>query len=249
MTPAEVAVEGLARSFGDGDRRVVALEPTSFAIAKGERIALHGPSGSGKSTLLNLIAGLDAPSAGVISWPGIGPRAALRPLAVGMIHQFAALIPTLTVAENVGLPLILAHHPTDDAVREALASIDLPDLADRLPDELSGGEAQRAGIARVLAHRPRLLLADEPTGQLDQVTGQAMMSTLLAYAERNATTLMVATHDPAIAQRMEHLGHELFPGTREKPDRLRNVPSDLGRSHIRFHVGQSNRIPRAPSCC
>jgi ABC-type lipoprotein export system ATPase subunit len=208
MTPADVEVDGLARSFGDGDRRLVALEPTTFVIAKGERIALLGPSGSGKSTLLNLIAGLDAPSAGFIAWPGIGLREALRPLAVGMIHQFVALIPTLTVAENVALPLVLAHRSTEDAaVREALAAVDLPDLADRLPDELSGGQAQRAGIARVLAHRPRLLLADEPTGQLDQATGQAMMSTILAHAEQNATTLMVATHDPAIAQRMEIVWH------------------------------------------
>jgi ABC-type lipoprotein export system ATPase subunit len=208
MTAADVEVEGLARCFGDGDRRVVALEPTTFAIAKGERIALLGPSGSGKSTMLNLIAGLDAPSAGSIAWPGIGPREALRPLAVGMIHQFAALIPTLTVAENVALPLVLAHRPAEDvAVREAIAAVDLFDVADRLPDELSGGQAQRAGIARVLAHRPRLLLADEPTGQLDQAMGEAMMSAILAHADRNATTVIVATHDPAIAQRMETVWH------------------------------------------
>ena len=208
MTVADVEVEGLARCFGDGDRRVVALEPITFAIAKGERIALLGPSGSGKSTLLNLMAGLDAPSAGSIAWPGIGPREALRPLAVGMIHQFAALIPTLTVAENVALPLVLAHRPSEDAtVREAIAAVGLADVAGRLPDELSGGQAQRAGIARVLAHRPRLLLADEPTGQLDQAIGEAMMSAILAHADRSATTVLVATHDPAIAQRMETVWH------------------------------------------
>jgi ABC-type lipoprotein export system ATPase subunit len=207
MTPADVEVQGLARFFGSGARRVVALEPMTFAIVTRERIALLGPSGSGKSTLLNLIAGLDAPSAGVIAWPGIGPREALRPLAVGMIHQFAALIPTLTVAENVSLPLVLAHRPNEDVVREALAAVGLLDFADRLPDELSGGEAQRVGIARVVAHRPRLLLADEPTGQLDEATGQAMMSVILAHAERNASTLIVATHDAAIARRMEIIWH------------------------------------------
>ena len=207
MTPADVEVQGLARFFGSGARQVVALEPTTFAIATRERIALLGPSGSGKSTLLNLIAGLDSPSVGVITWPGIGTREALRPLAVGMIHQFAALIPTLTVAENVSLPLVLAHRPNEDAMREALAAVGLLDFGDRLPDELSGGEAQRVGIARVLAHRPRLLLADEPTGQLDEATGQAIMSVILAHAEHNASTLIVATHDAAIARRMEIIWH------------------------------------------
>jgi putative ABC transport system ATP-binding protein/lipoprotein-releasing system ATP-binding protein len=207
MTPADVEVHGLARFFGSGAGRVVAIEPTTFAITARERIALLGPSGSGKSTLLNLMAGLDIPSAGVIAWPGIGPREALRPLAVGMIHQFAALIPTLTVAENVSLPLVLAHRPNEDAVREALAAVGLHDFAERLPDELSGGEAQRVGIARVLAHRPRLVLADEPTGQLDEATGQTLMSVILAHVERNASTLIVATHDAAVARRMEIIWH------------------------------------------
>ena len=107
MTRPFVKADGLSRVFGAGDAAVVGLEPTSFSIGQGERIALLGPSGSGKSTLLNLIAGLDDPTGGTISWPGIGSRQALRPLAVGMIHQFAALIPTLTVAENVALPLRL----------------------------------------------------------------------------------------------------------------------------------------------
>jgi ABC-type lipoprotein export system ATPase subunit len=204
MTLADVETQGLARWFGAGDRAVVALEPATFSIGKGDRIALLGPSGSGKSTLLNLIAGLDEPSAGRIAWPGLGPRETLRPIALGMIHQFVALIPTLTVAENVALPLRLAHCSREmEAVRTAIAAVGLTEVADRLPDELSGGQAQRAGIARVLAHHPKLLLADEPTGQLDQKTGQAMLSVMLEYADRNGTTLVIATHDPAIASRME----------------------------------------------
>jgi|ERR1700674_1766934 len=204
MTHTLVEADGLARHFGSGERAVAALAPSTFAIAKGDRIALLGPSGSGKSTLLNLIAGLDRPSEGDISWPGIGAREALRPLAVGMIHQFAALIPTLTVAENVALPLHLGRRGgQEDTVEEALASVGLVELADRLPDELSGGQAQRAGIARVLAHRPALILADEPTGQLDQVTGQAMLSAILDQVRRLGTTLMIATHDAAVATRME----------------------------------------------
>jgi ABC-type lipoprotein export system ATPase subunit len=201
-----VKVEGLARQFGTGDGKLVALEPATFSIGRGERVALLGPSGSGKSTLLNLLAGLDEGTSGTISWPGIGSRQTLRPLAVGMIHQFAALIPTLTVAENVGLPLRLGHRVADDvAVGDALAALDLADLADRLPDELSGGQAQRVGIARAVVHCPTLLLADEPTGQLDRRTGQAALSVIFDYVRRHAMTFVMATHDPAVAERVETL--------------------------------------------
>jgi ABC-type lipoprotein export system ATPase subunit len=201
-----VKAEGLARQFGTGDRKVVALEPVTFSIRGGERVALLGPSGSGKSTLLNLLAGLDEGTSGTISWPGIGSRQTLRPLAVGMIYQFAALIPTLSVGENVALPLRLGHRTAqDEAIAEALAALDLADLADRLPDELSGGQAQRVGIARALVHCPALLLADEPTGQLDRTTGQATLSVLLDYVRRHAMTFVIATHDPAVAERVETL--------------------------------------------
>ncbi len=206
MTPPIVKAEGLARQFGNGGAMVVALEPATFSIGRGECIALLGPSGSGKSTLLNLVAGLDEGTSGTISWPGIGSRQTLRPLAVGMIHQFVALIPTLTVAENVALPLLLGHQAvSDNAVGDALAALGLAAVADRLPDELSGGQAQRVGIARALVHCPTLLLADEPTGQLDQTTGQAALSVILDHVRRHATTFVVATHDPAIAERVETL--------------------------------------------
>jgi ABC-type lipoprotein export system ATPase subunit len=204
MTQPLVRAERLARQFGSGDNKVVALEPMTFSIERGAHIALLGPSGSGKSTLLNLIAGLDEATGGTISWPGIGSRQTLRPLAVGMIHQFAALIPTLTVAENVALPLRLGRRAGEaDAVRNAVAAVDLTAFSERLPDELSGGQAQRVGIARALVHRPTLLLADEPTGQLDQATGQAMISAILDHARRHAITFVVATHDQAIAERIE----------------------------------------------
>jgi ABC-type lipoprotein export system ATPase subunit len=206
MTQPIVKADGLSRTFGTGDATVVGLEPTSFSIGPGERIALLGPSGSGKSTLLNLIAGLDDPTGGTISWPGIGSREALRPLAVGMIHQFAALIPTLTVAENVALPLRLGGRAAEDAaVRDALHSLDLGAFADRLPEELSGGQAQRVGVARALAQSPTLLLADEPTGQLDHRTGQATLSMILDCVRRHAMTFVLATHDPAVAEQVETL--------------------------------------------
>ncbi len=201
-----VKAEVLARQFGTGDSKVVGLEPASFSIGRGERVALLGPSGSGKSTLLNLIAGLDEATSGTISWPGIGLRQTLRPLAVGMIHQFAALIPTLSVGENVALPLRLGHRTADDeAVGEALGALDLAGLADRLPDELSGGQVQQVGIARALVHCPALLLADEPTGQLDRRTGQATLSMILDCVRRHAMTFVMATHDPAVAEQVETL--------------------------------------------
>jgi ABC-type lipoprotein export system ATPase subunit len=206
MTPPIVKAEGLARQFGNGVAMVVALEPATFSIGRGECIALLGPSGSGKSTLLNLVAGLDEGTSGTISWPGIGSRQTLRPLALGMIHQFVALIPTLSVAENVALPLRLGHQAvSDNTVGDALAALGLAAVADRLPDELSGGQAQRVGIARALVHCPTLLLADEPTGQLDQATGQATLSVILDHVRRHATTFVVATHDPAIAEQVETL--------------------------------------------
>lgn len=206
MTPTLVDATGLARHFGSGDYHVTALLPATFMVNSGDRIALMGASGSGKSTLLNLIAGLDEPSAGTVAWPAIGPPETLRPLAVGMIHQFAALIPTLSVTENVALPLRLGHVPAvDAAVAEAIAQMGLSDFADRMPGELSGGQAQRAGIARALAHRPKLLLADEPTGQLDQATGQSVLTVLLDYIAATGAGLVIATHDTAVADRLDEV--------------------------------------------
>jgi ABC-type lipoprotein export system ATPase subunit len=226
MIPPLVEAHDLARRFTAGTGQVTAVLPASFTIAPGDKIALSGPSGSGKSTLLNLMAGIDEPSAGAIDWPGIGPRNALRPLAVGMIHQFAALVPTLSVAENVALPLRLGHvRAVDEAVREATALMQLSDFADRLPGELSGGQAQRAGIARVLAHRPTLLLADEPTGQLDHAMGQAVLTAILDCVNATGAAIVVATHDAAVARRLEktwRMDHGLFALPPEGGD-IRNV--------------------------
>ena len=132
-----------------------------------------GPSGSGKSTLLHLMAGLDDPTVGTVSWPGIGPRSGLRPGPVTVIFQGPSLLAPLTVEENVALPLVLDGMGDAEAHRAARATldvVDLLDLRDKLPEEISGGQAQRVAVARALAGAPRLILADEPTGQLDRLT-------------------------------------------------------------------------------
>jgi ABC-type lipoprotein export system ATPase subunit len=193
-----VRCAGATRTYGEGPTATVGLQPTDCEIAPGARIALVGPSGSGKSTLLHLMAGLDQPTRGSVSWPGLdGDRPAV-------VFQGPSLLPPLTVAENVALPLILAG-ATDAQAREralvALVGLGLDELADKLPEEISGGQSQRVAIARALAGRPRLLLADEPTGQLDHATGAVVVDALLEAAEGAA--LVVATHDPAVAQRLD----------------------------------------------
>jgi predicted ABC-type transport system involved in lysophospholipase L1 biosynthesis ATPase subunit len=202
-----VRAERLSRSYGEGDRTVVALLDASFDVVEGDRIALAGPSGSGKSTVLHLIAGLDEPSSGRIEWPGIGARRVLRPGPVALAFQGPSLLPPLDVAENVALPILLAGGSEDDARRRALEMIErleLSDVASRLPEELSGGQMQRAGLARALAGRPRLLLADEPTGQQDRDGGARVMETLFACMDDiPGSAVLVATHDARVAARME----------------------------------------------
>jgi putative ABC transport system ATP-binding protein len=207
VTSAElVRAVGVARSFGTGPAAVVAVHDVDCAIRPGERIALVGPSGSGKTTLLNLIAGLDEPTTGVVEWPGIGTIAQLRPGPIAVVFQAPSLLPPLDVTENVALPLLLAGTDRDEAHRralDALALLDLEDVATRLPEEISGGQAQRVAIARVLADHPRLVLADEPTGQLDRRNGAAVIDALVAAAGHTGAALLVNTHDPAVAERLD----------------------------------------------
>jgi ABC-type lipoprotein export system ATPase subunit len=196
---------GVARTFGRGPAAVVAVHGATGEIAAGARLALTGPSGSGKSTLLHLLAGLDEPTAGTIRWPALGERRQLRPGPVGVIFQGPSLLPPLDVAENVALPLLLAGHSEAEAAgaaRRALQRLGLDGLAGALPDELSGGQAQRVAVARVLAGQPRLILADEPTGQLDHEHGATVVDALLEAADATGAALVVATHDPRVAGRL-----------------------------------------------
>jgi putative ABC transport system ATP-binding protein/lipoprotein-releasing system ATP-binding protein len=205
VTDAPLAVcDGVARTYGSGQAATVALQPTTCEIPHGARIALVGPSGSGKSTLIHLIAGLDEPTLGELRWPAIGDRDALRPGPVAVVFQGPSLLAPLTVEENVAMPLVLAGR-TDaeahEAARSALETVGLPELRDKLPEEISGGQAQRVAVARALAGNPQLILADEPTGQLDHVNGSAVIDVLLAAADRAGAALVVATHDLTVADR------------------------------------------------
>ncbi len=204
---AEVLVRcaHVARTFGAGLGAVVAVHDISCEIRAGQQLAITGPSGSGKSTLLHLLAGLDEPTAGVVTWPALGSRGDLRPGPVGVVFQGPSLLPPLDVAENVALPLLLGGASEADAhaaAAAALARLDLSALTTKLPEELSGGQAQRVAVARVLAGRPRLILADEPTGQLDHAAAAVVVDALLETARHLGAALVVTTHDPAVANRL-----------------------------------------------
>lgn len=203
-------MKNVGRAYLQGKTSVQVLTSITGAVTPGDRIAVVGPSGSGKSTLLHLMGGLDTPTSGSISWPQLGPKGNLRPKKIGFIFQTESLLAPLTVVENVELPLLLEGAKPSEArvaAMKALKDIDLETIADKLPEELSGGQAQRIAVARALSSRPKLILADEPTGQLDHPTAQRLFNVLLACIDKSATALIVATHDPAIAGRLSTAWH------------------------------------------
>jgi ABC-type lipoprotein export system ATPase subunit len=198
----------LRRVFRQGGMDIVAVANASCTILPGDRIAITGPSGSGKSTLMHLFAGLDQPTSGTLSWPALGAPDSLRPTRIAVALQMPGLLPPLTVAENVALPLLLSQadpEKAQEAARRILEEQDLGNLADKLPEELSGGQAQRVSLARALVARPRLILADEPTGQLDHPTAQHMLDLLFSTLAGSGTALVIATHDPSIAERLDRV--------------------------------------------
>ena len=207
---AMVEAVGLRREVGDtGGDRLVILHGISFAVTAGEAVAIVGASGSGKSTLLGLLAGLDTPSAGTVRLDGTDltgldedGRAALRGRLTGFVFQSFQLLPTLTALENVMLPLELAGR--SDARQVALALLGRVGLGERLghyPKHLSGGEQQRVALARAFAPSPRILFADEPTGNLDAATGEAIIDLMFSLNAEQGTTLVLVTHDDALARR------------------------------------------------
>jgi len=196
----------VGRVFGANGSEVVALQHATCRIQRGDRIALVGPSGSGKSTLLHLLAALDEPTTGTVTWPALGERNTLRPSKISFVFQTESLLAPLTVLENIEVPRLLAGSNANEARNDAseiLGALDLGALADKLPEEISGGQAQRAAVARSLITRPALILADEPTGQLDHHTAAHLLDLLLRRLEGSDTALVIATHDPVVAGRMK----------------------------------------------
>ncbi|MEU9647385.1 ABC transporter ATP-binding protein [Streptomyces sp. NPDC048110] len=207
-TGTMVRVEDVRKSYGRGSAAVHALRGVSFDVPRGELVALKGRSGSGKTTLLNIVGGLDTPDAGRVEVDGRDLAEldedgllALRRDRVGFVFQSFGLVPILTAAENVGVPMRLrraAPRERDERVELLLALVGLSDHAAQRPGELSGGQQQRVAIARALANDPALLIADEPTGQLDAETGHSVMELLRAVVRSERVTALVATHDATL---------------------------------------------------
>jgi len=199
----------VTKLYQQGRRSVQAVRGVSLRIGPGEFVAIMGPSGSGKSTLMHLLGALDTPTSGQALFGGKDlskmsdrERSLLRRTRIGFVFQFFNLLPTLKAAENVALPLLLGGQPHRRAIEQAAAALDRVGLgarADHFPDELSGGEMQRVAIARSLISQPSLLLADEPTGNLDQESGREIIRILRGLNERQRLTIVMVTHDPAIA--------------------------------------------------
>ncbi len=203
MSEPIIRVTDLWKSYEVDGSGVAALRGTCLEIRRGERVALLGKSGSGKSTLFNLIAGLDRPTKGRIEIEGqdleaLGDkgRTTLRRTKIGFIFQFFNLLPTLTVFENVYLSLELADKPDPELALKALKEVGLEGKERRFPNELSGGEQQRVAIARAIVKQPSIILADEPTGNLDTTTGNQILELLTRISHESGTTLMMATHSP-----------------------------------------------------
>ena len=208
MTGPLLTVQGVHRTFGSGPAAVHALRDISFEVEPGTMVALVGRSGSGKTTLLNVIGGLDRPDRGEVTVDGVDVTgldedglSQLRRERVSYVFQNFGLIPVLSAAENVGVPLRLARAEPKERERRVELLLELVGLADHAaqrPGELSGGQQQRVAIARALAASPRLLIADEPTGQLDAETGLAVMALIRGIVESEGVTALVSTHDPVM---------------------------------------------------
>ena len=211
MSEPLIRARGLGRTYRMGQRKLEVLRGVDLSVARGEFVALRGASGAGKSTLLHLLGGLDAPDAGEIFFAGqnlatlpAAKLAELRNWKVGFIFQAYHLLPELSALENVCLPARIARVPAADAEgrgRELLARAGLGERMEHRPGELSGGEQQRVAIARALIHAPELVLADEPTGNLDSHTGGEIIELLCALRVERQTTLIIATHDAKVAER------------------------------------------------
>jgi lipoprotein-releasing system ATP-binding protein len=216
MTEAAVLeARAIEKSFRQGPVLLPVLRGADLAIASAERIAIVGASGSGKTTLLQILGGLDPPTAGQVLIEGQdiyrlgeGARGALRNRALGFVYQFHHLLPEFSALENVAMPLLVRRTPIHEAqarARELLERVGLSERLSHRPHQLSGGERQRAAVARALVTRPRLVLADEPTGNLDGANAEAVFALMLELNRERATSLVVVTHDTRLAARMDRI--------------------------------------------
>lgn len=206
-------VKGLARTYGQGEGRVEALRGVSFEVQRGEFVAVMGPSGSGKSTLMHLLGGVERPTAGAIELEGVDllalPEEKLtlfRRRQIGLVYQFYNLVPLLTVAENIALPLLLdGRAPAPGQLEGLAARLELSEKLDAYPHQLSGGQQQRAGIGRALITCPALLLADEPTGNLDSENTRQVMALLRGFHQSMGQTILMITHDRELALQAQRI--------------------------------------------
>jgi len=206
-------VKELTRTYGKGDTTIIALGGVSFSVDKGEFVAIIGASGSGKSTLMHLIGGVDRPTSGSVTIDGNeiykmneSELAIFRRRNIGLIYQFYNLIPTLTAEENIMLPRLLDNRkPDNEKLRTILETISLTDRAKHLPNELSGGQQQRVSVGRALINDPALILADEPTGNLDSKSSREIIDLLKLANRRYNQTLLIITHDEKIALQADRI--------------------------------------------
>jgi len=226
---SHIQLSHVCRHFIEGDKRHVVLNDVNASFTGGQAIAIRGRSGSGKSTLLNLISGIDAPDSGEVEVAGHRlnqlserDRTLFRREHIGFIYQAFNLVSTLTVADNIRLVLELNRIPDREAatrIEELLVAVGLPDRANSYPDVLSGGEQQRVAIARALCHRPSIILADEPTGNLDDRTAEQVLALLDALLKNHGATMIVATHSASVADYCDRI-LELHDGQlRPQPER------------------------------
>lgn len=206
-------VENLSKVYGQGDTQVTALDHVSFSVQEGEFVAIIGPSGSGKSTLLHLLGGVDRPSSGAVTIKGTKiydlnetKLAIFRRQQIGLIYQFYNLIPVLDVEENITLPLLLDNRKVErEKLKEVLHTLKLDGRMRHLPNQLSGGQQQRVSIGRALITNPAIMLADEPTGNLDRKTSNEIMELLKLSNRKYGQTLIVITHDESIAKQADRI--------------------------------------------
>jgi lipoprotein-releasing system ATP-binding protein len=215
MSGPIVRAEGLTKVYGSGAAAVRVFENLSMEVAAGEFVAVVGPSGCGKSTLLHLLAGIDSPDSGFVEIDGVrmssldgAERAKLRNERIGFVFQFHHLLPEFSAAENVALPLRIASVPAREARRRAgeiLERVGLADRADHFPSEMSGGELQRAAVGRAIARSPRVILADEPTGNLDRANADRVFLLLREMQRESGGSVVLVTHDPDLASRCDKI--------------------------------------------